>query len=80
VLSRVINRVGARRRSRRARRELDAGVTDVAAELVLAPLEAELSVHAALVEALGAARDERVRRRRRDRPAVATPAPEPSLR
>jgi energy-coupling factor transporter ATP-binding protein EcfA2 len=80
LLARIVNRAGARRRSRRARRELDTGVTTVADELVLAPLEAELAVHAALLEALGTARDERVRRRRRDRPAVATPAPEPSLR
>jgi energy-coupling factor transporter ATP-binding protein EcfA2 len=81
LLARAVNRAGARRRSRRARRALDAGVADVAAELVLTPLEAELSVHAALVQALGTARDERVRRRRRDPPAIATPAsPEPSLR
>jgi hypothetical protein len=79
-VARLVNRAGARRRSRRARRELDAGVTSVAAELVLAPLEAELAIHTALLDALGAARDERVHRRRRDRPAVATPAPEPSLR
>jgi GTP-binding protein EngB required for normal cell division len=80
LVARIVNRVGARRRSRRARRELDAGVTSVADELVLAPLEAELAVHAALLEALGAARDERVRRRPWNRPAVATPAREPSLR
>jgi len=80
LLARVANRAGARRRSRRARRALDAGVTTVADELVLAPLEAELGVHAELLEALRAARDERVRPRRRDRAAVAAAAPEPSLR
>ncbi len=80
LLARVVNRAGARRRARRAARALDAGVRAVADELVLAPLQAELDVHAGLVDALGAADGERVRARRRDRPATAPAAPEPSLR
>jgi putative protein kinase ArgK-like GTPase of G3E family len=52
--ARLVNRFGARRRARRARRELDARIGQVAEELVIGPLEAELGVHGELVSALGA--------------------------
>jgi GTP-binding protein EngB required for normal cell division len=54
-LARIVNRVGARRRARRARRALDARVKEVADELVLAPLEAELAVAGRLRDALARA-------------------------
>ena len=65
LLARIANRFGARRRAARARRALQARVLAVADELVIAPLEAELGVHAALVEALDAALAERGTGRRR---------------
>ncbi len=71
LLTRIANRIGAKRRAARARRALQERVLAVAGELVIAPLEAELGVHAALVEALDTAladggsgrRSERARRR-----------------
>jgi hypothetical protein len=53
LVSRLINRFGARRRARRARRAMHERIVTVADELVIAPLEAELSTHAELVGALG---------------------------
>ena len=55
-VARVVNGFGARRRARRARRALDERVAAVAQELVLAPLEAELSALGRLREALETAR------------------------
>src|SRR3954454_24066156 len=52
ALARLLNRVGARRRGRRARRALDERIAQLADELVIAPLEQELSVHAGLLQAL----------------------------
>jgi hypothetical protein len=52
ALARLINRFGARRRAKRARRELHARIAQVADELVIAPLEAELATHADLIRAL----------------------------
>ena len=43
LVSRLINRFGARRRARRARRAMHERIVTVADELVIAPLEAELS-------------------------------------
>jgi hypothetical protein len=48
VLARLVNGIGSRRRQRRAQRVLSEQVGGVARELVLAPLQAELDVHAAL--------------------------------
>ena len=56
LLARVINRSGARRRARRARRALDERVRAVAGELVIEPLEAELAARERLLGALAAAR------------------------
>jgi energy-coupling factor transporter ATP-binding protein EcfA2 len=57
AVARLINRFGARRRARRARRELHARIAAVADELVIAPLEAELAAHGELrAKAKGAAR------------------------
>ena len=52
LLFRTLNRIGARRRARRARRALDARVEAVADELVLAPLRDELAAHDRLRELL----------------------------
>ena len=52
TLARLVNRSGARRRARRARRTLDQRVEHVADELVIAPLERELAAHTALLRAL----------------------------
>jgi hypothetical protein len=54
ALARLVNRFGARRRARRARRELHARIAAVAEELVIAPLEAELAAHAELTHVLPA--------------------------
>ena len=56
LLARVVNRSGARRRARRARRALDERVAEVASELVVEPLEAELAARERLLGALAAAR------------------------
>jgi GTP-binding protein EngB required for normal cell division len=48
VLARIVNSFGSRRRERRAQRVLRQGVRDVASELVLDPLEAELRAREAL--------------------------------
>jgi hypothetical protein len=53
ALSRLVNRFGARRRARRARRDLYDRVAQVAEELIVTPLEREIAAHAALVRALG---------------------------
>jgi hypothetical protein len=61
------NAVGARRRTRRARRALDERVAAVADDLVLAPLRAELEAHDALraqLETAGAGGRRRGLRRR----------------
>jgi GTP-binding protein EngB required for normal cell division len=55
-LARVVNRSGAKRRARRARRALDARVSEVADELVVEPLQAELAARERLLEALATAR------------------------
>ena len=55
LAARVANRFGARRRSRRARRALDARVAGVAEELVITPLRAELGAARALQDALARA-------------------------
>ncbi|MBE2319882.1 50S ribosome-binding GTPase [Solirubrobacter sp. CPCC 204708] len=52
LIARLVNRAGARRRARRARRALHERITGVAEELVIAPLEVELAVPAALGRAL----------------------------
>ena len=62
ALARLVNRFGARRRARRARRDLHARVAQVADELVVAPLERELAAHAALVRALDGHRRRPARR------------------
>ena len=72
ALARLANRFGARRRARRARRDLHARVAQVAEELVIVPLEAELSAHGALLQAL----DGQGKRRAR-RTATREPAPVP---
>jgi GTP-binding protein EngB required for normal cell division len=65
LLVRLANRIGARRRARAAERSLRAGVEGVGERLVVAPVEAELQAREQLCAALGAARDERRRRRGR---------------
>lgn len=55
-LARIANGIGARRRSRRAGRALRARVEEVAQELVLGPVAAELDARARLCAALEAAR------------------------
>jgi hypothetical protein len=71
TVARLINRWGARRRARRARRALDARIQHVADELVIAPLERELAAHTELLQALeGEQRRGRLRR--------STPQPVPS--
>jgi hypothetical protein len=52
LLARTVNRQGARRRSRRARRALDARIREVAEELVIAPLRDELDAVRRLHDAL----------------------------
>ena len=56
LLARVANRAGARRRARRAARSLRAEVEKVAQELVISPVEEELSTHARLCDELEVAR------------------------
>jgi hypothetical protein len=51
-LTRLLNGFGARRRARKARRSLRAGVQDVAQEHVLSPVQAELDAHDRLCRAL----------------------------
>jgi GTP-binding protein EngB required for normal cell division len=55
LLARLLNAAGARRRQRRAQRELSEQVAAVARELVLEPLQAELDVRAALCTRVGQA-------------------------
>ena len=55
LLFRAINRASARRRARRARRELQAGVESAADELIIVPVEAELTARRELCEAVRAA-------------------------
>ena len=62
LLARLANRVGARRRARRARRALHDRIATVADDLVLAPLEDELAVHAAVLKALDGERKRGVAR------------------
>ncbi len=71
ALARLVNRVGARRRARRARRALDERIAQVADELVIAPLERELATHTALLQALGGERRAGLRRRSAPEPAPA---------
>jgi hypothetical protein len=52
-IARVVNRIGAKRRARVAERALRARVDDVASELVVEPVEAELARRDALRAALG---------------------------
>jgi GTP-binding protein EngB required for normal cell division len=54
-LARLANRFGARRRARRASHALEKRVAEVADDLVVAPLEAELGAHEALRSALDTA-------------------------
>lgn len=56
AVSRYSAKVGASRRGRKARRELEARVTTVADELILRPLEAELAAYQQLGSALAQAR------------------------
>lgn len=53
--ARWLNRIGARRRARRARRALDAQIAEAARELVVRPVQEELAAHRALCERLAAA-------------------------
>jgi hypothetical protein len=57
LLARSVNRGGARRRGRAAARSLRAEVESLAQELVISPVEDELSAHTRLCKALDAARD-----------------------
>ena len=57
LLARVVNRAGARRRAGRASRSLRAQVETVAQELVISPVEQELSAHTRLCKELEVARD-----------------------
>jgi energy-coupling factor transporter ATP-binding protein EcfA2 len=61
ALARLVNRIGARRRGRRAQRALRERIATVADELVIAPLQAELATHAALIDALDGGRRRRLR-------------------
>jgi hypothetical protein len=63
-LSRIANGVGARRRARAAGRALRARVEDVAQELVVTPVEAELARRDRLRQALATATTTPVRRGR----------------
>lgn len=66
LLARLVNRAGAGRRARGASRSLRAEVETVAQELVVSPVEHELSAHTQLCKALDVARGGgRVRRPRR---------------
>jgi hypothetical protein len=58
-LTRLVNGAGASRRARRAARLLRKELQEVAQELVIAPVEQELDVHARFCAAVGAAREER---------------------
>jgi len=49
---RFVNAIGARRRTRRARRALDERILAAAGEVVFAPVEAELEVRRRLCEAV----------------------------
>jgi GTP-binding protein EngB required for normal cell division len=73
LLARQLNRIGARRRCRRARRTLEARIATVADELVLAPLQSELETHDRLRERLAAAAPSRGDRRRGRRVRAPTP-------
>jgi GTP-binding protein EngB required for normal cell division len=73
LLARQLNRIGARRRGRRARRTLEARIATVADELVLAPLQSELETHDRLRERLAAAAPSRGDRRRGRRVRAPTP-------
>lgn len=70
VLGRVVNRFGARRRARRARRGLYAAVASVAEELVVTPVGRELATHGGLMEALDGHHPRRSRRRSTGKPAL----------
>lgn len=59
LLARIVNGFGARRRSRAAARSLRARVDEVAQELVVAPVEAELEARSRLCAALRRAAGER---------------------
>ena len=54
-LARLVNGVGARRRSRAAARALRRQVEEVAQELVIGPVERELEAHERLRSSLAAA-------------------------
>ena len=56
LLSRVLISIGSRSRARKAEKRLRAGVETVAAELVIAPIEAELEAHRQTYEGLRKAR------------------------
>jgi hypothetical protein len=56
LLARLVNRAGARRRARAASRSLRAEVETVAQELVISPVEQELSAHTRLCKAVNVAR------------------------
>ncbi|MBA3788158.1 MAG: GTP-binding protein HSR1, partial [Actinobacteria bacterium] len=58
-LARLVNGAGASRRARAAGRSLRAGVDGVAQELVVAPVENELAIHARLCAAVETARGKR---------------------
>ncbi|MEA2245995.1 MAG: hypothetical protein QOH46_524, partial [Solirubrobacteraceae bacterium] len=62
--ARVFTGMGARRRARRADRALRSRVADVASELIVQPVEAELAARDRLCAALATARGERGGRRR----------------
>jgi GTP-binding protein EngB required for normal cell division len=74
LVARWLNRVGARRRVRRARRAVAPRIEAVADEFVLAPLEAELRAPAELRQRLAAARGAKPRGRIA-RAAQRAPAP-----
>jgi hypothetical protein len=71
LIARWLNRVGARRRARRARRAIAPRIAAVADELVLQPLEAELRAHGELAERLAATGATRPRGRAARRIAAA---------
>jgi hypothetical protein len=70
TLARLVNRFGARRRARRAKRELYTRVAQVAEELVIAPLERELAAHDALSTAIDGPSRRRLRRGSSREPAL----------
>ena len=78
LLARWVNRGGARRRRRGAARSLRAAVERVAQELVISPVEEELSAHTRLCKALDAARyaARRAWRRRTAAPDLLTGLPD----